>query len=115
MVGYAAELAFGRGRRRGRAAPAGRADAAPARPGRRPTQPPAAAAGAAEPRPAAALRAGRPAASRSSLTWLAFRCCWAPSSARGLAAGRAPWGNMYEFSIALLALAVGAFLVAAAR
>jgi len=46
-----------------------------------------------------------------SLTWLAFLLHLAAVTARGLSAGRAPWGNMYEFSTAGAVVVVGVFLV----
>jgi cytochrome c-type biogenesis protein CcsB len=46
-----------------------------------------------------------------ALTVLAFGLHLAGLAARGLAAGRAPWGNMYEFSTAAALAAVGAYLV----
>jgi cytochrome c-type biogenesis protein CcsB len=46
-----------------------------------------------------------------ALTWLAFLLHLAAVTARGLSAGRAPWGNMYEFSTAGAVVVVGVFLV----
>jgi cytochrome c-type biogenesis protein CcsB len=46
-----------------------------------------------------------------SLTVLAFGLHAAAVSARGLAAGRAPWGNMYEFAAAAALAATGAYLL----
>ena len=63
-----------------------------------------------------ALEPGRRAGNVAmSLTWLATILLGGGVLLRGLAAGRAPWGNMYEFSLAA-ALAVGvAFLVLSLR
>ena len=46
-----------------------------------------------------------------SLTVLAFVLHLAGLTARGLAAGRAPWGNMYEFAVAGALAATGTYLV----
>lgn len=46
-----------------------------------------------------------------SLTVLAFALHLAGVVCRGLSVGRAPWGNMYEFSCTLGLVAVGAYLV----
>lgn len=46
-----------------------------------------------------------------SLTVLAFGLHAAAVTARGLAAGRAPWGNMYEYAAAVALAAAGAYLV----
>jgi cytochrome c-type biogenesis protein CcsB len=45
-----------------------------------------------------------------SLTWLAFGLLLAGLLARGIWAGRAPWGNMYEYSLASAAASLGVFL-----
>ncbi len=45
-----------------------------------------------------------------SLTWLAFGLLLAGIVTRGLWAGRAPWGNMYEYSLASAAAITGVFL-----
>ena len=45
-----------------------------------------------------------------SLTWLAFGLLIAGLIARGIWAGRAPWGNMYEYSLASAAAMTGVFL-----
>jgi cytochrome c-type biogenesis protein CcsB len=47
----------------------------------------------------------------ASLTVLAFLLHAAGVVARGIAAGRAPWGNMYEFALVGSLAAAGAFLV----
>lgn len=59
-------------------------------------------------RDAAARRTERIAA---ALTTLAFVLHVAGVGARGLAAGRAPWGNMYEFTTAATLAATAAYLV----
>jgi cytochrome c-type biogenesis protein CcsB len=46
-----------------------------------------------------------------SLTWLAFFLLLAGVVLRGVWAGRAPWGNMYEFSISAALGVLGVFLV----
>jgi cytochrome c-type biogenesis protein CcsB len=50
-----------------------------------------------------------------SLTWLAFGLHLAAVVARGLAAGRAPWGNMYEFSTTGSVVVTGVFLAVLRR
>ena len=71
---------------------------------------------------AAGVAPGSPAATRApadrrlgrvavSLTVLAFLLHLAGLVVRGLAAGRAPWGNMYEFAVAGALAATGAYLV----
>ena len=50
-----------------------------------------------------------------SLTWLAFLLHLAAVAARGLSAGRAPWGNMYEFATAGSMVVTGVFLVVLLR
>jgi cytochrome c-type biogenesis protein CcsB len=95
MLGYAAELAFGDRGRVGRVLAASRVGAGPE-------------AAAPAPTPGRAERLGRVAL---ALTVLAFGLHLAGLVARGLAAGRAPWGNMYEFSTAAALAAVGAYLV----
>ena len=47
----------------------------------------------------------------ASLTTLAFVLHFVGLLSRGLAAGRAPWGNMYEFTVAGTLAATGAYLV----
>ena len=46
-----------------------------------------------------------------ALTWLGFGLLLVALVARGVWAGRAPWGNMYEFSLSSAAAALGIFLV----
>jgi cytochrome c-type biogenesis protein CcsB len=46
-----------------------------------------------------------------ALTWLAFGLHLAAVVTRGISAGRAPWGNMYEFSTSGAVVVTGAFLV----
>ncbi len=50
-----------------------------------------------------------------ALTVLGFLLAAGGIVLRGLAAGRAPWGNMYEFTTAALVFAVGTYLVLVAR
>jgi len=50
-----------------------------------------------------------------SLTWLAFLLQLAAVVARGISAGRAPWGNMYEFAVTGSLVVTGAFLVVLRR
>ncbi len=69
----------------------------------------------AEPDPDA-LPPGRRAANIAmSLTWLAFGLLVAGLIARGVWAGRAPWGNMYEYSLASAAAMTGVFLAVSVR
>jgi cytochrome c-type biogenesis protein CcsB len=46
-----------------------------------------------------------------AITWLGFLLHAAGVVCRGLAAGRVPWGNMYEFSISGAVVVVGVFLI----
>jgi cytochrome c-type biogenesis protein CcsB len=50
-----------------------------------------------------------------SLTWLAFLVHLGGVVARGVAAHRAPWGNMYEFSISGAVVVIGVFLITLTR
>ena len=50
-----------------------------------------------------------------SLTWLAFLLHFGAVATRGLSAGRAPWGNMYEFATAGSMVVTGVFLVVLLR
>ena len=50
-----------------------------------------------------------------SLTWLAFALLVVALITRAAWAGRAPWGNMYEFSLASAAAITGVFLVVSLR
>lgn len=50
-----------------------------------------------------------------SMTVLAFALSVAGVVMRGLAAGRAPWGNMYEFTISAMVFVVAAYLVLSAK
>lgn len=96
MLGYAAEAAL---RSRTVVPVEGRVPAMAGAPGTPPVDVPG--------RPARQRRLGRVAA---SLTVLAFVIHAAAVTARGLAAGRVPLGNMYEFAAALALVATGAFL-----
>ena len=63
-----------------------------------------------------ALPPGRRAANIAmSLTWLAWVLLLAGIVVRALWAGRAPWGNMYEYSLASAAAITGVFLVVSLR
>ncbi|MCU0301438.1 MAG: c-type cytochrome biogenesis protein CcsB [Candidatus Nanopelagicales bacterium] len=65
---------------------------------------------------AAALPPGRRAANIGmSLTWLATGLLLAGLVARGLWAGRAPWGNMYEYSLSSALAISGVFLAFSLR
>jgi len=61
---------------------------------------------------AAVSRAGRAAVALTALGWAVHV---GSVVTRGLAAGRVPWGNMYEFSSCAALIAVTAFLVLLAR
>ncbi len=50
-----------------------------------------------------------------TLTWLAFALLLVGLVARGVWAGRAPWGNMYEFSLATAVAVLGVFLLISTR
>ena len=50
-----------------------------------------------------------------SLTWLAFALLVVGLITRAAWAGRAPWGNMYEFSLASAAAITGVFLIVSLR
>jgi cytochrome c-type biogenesis protein CcsB len=127
MYFYTAELAFGSPRRDGRTrrqpATAGVRElatvgAAPAYDGADSVADDADAAGPppteadAEAREARAGRLGRIAV---SLTVLAFALHLSSVVARGLSAGRAPWGNMFEFSTTGALAVTGVFLVLLTR
>ncbi|GAC1443207.1 MAG: hypothetical protein NVSMB55_16210 [Mycobacteriales bacterium] len=66
---------------------------------------------ATRPRPASTV-AGRAALGLTGIGWLAHITSVVT---RGVAAGRVPWGNMYEFSCAAALVAVTGFLVLVAR
>ncbi|WP_341241150.1 c-type cytochrome biogenesis protein CcsB [uncultured Nocardioides sp.] len=61
--------------------------------------------------PATGSDGDRLAAIAAALTILGFGLHLLGVLARGLAAGRAPWGNMYEFAVVAALTATGAFLV----
>ncbi|MFC0866371.1 c-type cytochrome biogenesis protein CcsB [Sphaerimonospora cavernae] len=124
MIGFALELAFGRARTAA-AAVATRRELVGARAGGGggdvgDDEASADAAGdtaeggsRTEPEPAAwAVRAGGVAV---VLTWIAWAGHLAGILTRGLAADRWPWGNMYEFVVALCFAAVTTFLVVLVR
>ena len=83
--------------------------AARAVPARRPTDP------AADAAAAPARRWANAGGIAVALTWLAFLLHLAAVVTRGLSAGRAPWGNMYEFSVAGAAVVTGTFLAVLQR
>ncbi|WP_031169649.1 c-type cytochrome biogenesis protein CcsB [Streptosporangium roseum] len=107
MIGYALDLGFGRSKVKARAVaePAlvtvggGTAAAPPA-----PEESPAPAVKAP---PAWAIWAGPVAV---GLSWLGWAANLGSILTRGLAVGRWPWGNMYEFVVAMCFAAVSAFL-----
>ena len=118
MIGYALELAFGR--------PRGQA---PARRTREPVAVGAGAAGRAEtdtaqetgdagetgaavPYAPWATTVGRVAV---AVSWLGWAANLAGIVTRGVSAGRWPWGNMYEFTVAICFAAVTTFLVLGLR
>ncbi|MEO7979326.1 MAG: c-type cytochrome biogenesis protein CcsB [Sporichthyaceae bacterium] len=117
MYCYAAELAFGSPRRRGKAAPVAAEVRELASVGA-PTADVETSAADTGPqddgatRLARADRIGRVAV---SLTVLAFLLHLGAVVARGIAASRPPWGNMYEFSTAGSLAVTGVFLVLLAR
>jgi cytochrome c-type biogenesis protein CcsB len=118
MVGFAAQLAFGSQGRVARSAALVGAESslssgALADPLADPLIGPPAAEGAGGPSPGSrADRLGRVAV---SLTVLAFGLHLSSTTARALAAGRPPFGNMYEFSSAGALAAVAVFLVLLTR
>lgn len=61
--------------------------------------------------PATGSDGDRLAATAAALTILGFGLHLFGVLARGLAAGRAPWGNMYEFAVVAALTAAGAFLI----
>ncbi|MBN6055792.1 cytochrome c biogenesis protein CcsA [Nonomuraea sp. RK-328] len=107
MVGFALELAFGRARSD---AAAGRAKVPVAVGGAADGAPPVEQEGV-EP-PSWAPKAGVVAL---VLGWLGWAANLAAIVTRGLAADRWPWGNMYEFVVAICFAAVTAFLVTQIR
>ncbi|MFF5210275.1 c-type cytochrome biogenesis protein CcsB [Streptosporangium sp. NPDC000396] len=105
MVGYALDLGFGRSKAKAKAEPAlvtvggGTAAAPPA---------PAQGEGHVDKAPPAWTVWAGPVA--VGLTWLGWATNLASILTRGLAVGRWPWGNMYEFVVAICFAAVSAFL-----
>ncbi|WP_084956053.1 cytochrome c biogenesis protein CcsA [Thermoactinospora rubra] len=102
MIGFALELAFGRSRAEVKAPEAkvgvGGGGSRVEESGPEP--------------PAWAPTAGRAAL---ALAWLGWAANLAAIVLRGLAVGRWPWGNMYEFVVAICLAATTAFLVAQTR
>jgi cytochrome c-type biogenesis protein CcsB len=112
MIGYALELAFGRARSAASAVPAPElvTVGGGATPGEVPEAP---APAGEEPGPASwAIRAG---AIAVGLGWLGWAANLGAIMARGLAVDRWPWGNMYEFVVAICFAAVTAFLALSVR
>ncbi|NRQ31438.1 cytochrome c biogenesis protein CcsA [Nonomuraea sp. NN258] len=106
MLAFALELAFGRAR--------GNASAAVKQPvavaagaGGEPSPEPPAEAAAATPEPAWTRKVALVAL---ALGWLGWAANLAAVITRGLAVDRWPWGNMYEFVVAICFAAVSAFL-----
>jgi len=123
LVAYAVDLSgFGAGARRSagrlnRLAVAAGGGTPHLRPPEQPIEEPAG-----EPRIPDGAPGGGPAPARRraagiavSLTWLAFVLHAAGVASRGLAAERAPWGNMYEFAVTGAMVVTGAFLVVLLR
>ncbi|NUP04327.1 MAG: cytochrome c biogenesis protein CcsA [Nonomuraea sp.] len=114
MVGFAMELAFGR-------AVAGKAGAAVKQAAKQPVA--VGASGAQDPGPEAAEpvpagtsgSAARAGAVALVLAWLGWAANLGAIATRGLAVDRWPWGNMYEFVVAICFAAVTAFLVTQLR
>jgi cytochrome c-type biogenesis protein CcsB len=121
MVCYAAELAFGN--RRARQVPAaepelvavGGAAAAPAGGSVATVEPAGSSYDASAPDRSLRSRGDRMGRIGVSLTVLAFLLHAAAVLTRGLAAGRMPWGNMFEFSTAGALAVTGVYLVLLAR
>ena len=119
MYCYTAELAFGSPRRR----QGGRAAGARARGRRLDTgvrrrereRAPACAAGADASDDAREARASRLGRVAVSLTVLAFALHLGSIVARGVSAGRPPWGNMFEFSVTGALAVTGVFLLLLTR
>ncbi len=65
--------------------------------------------------PSAPARRGNAGGIAVALTWLAFALHLGAVVARGVAAGRAPWGNMYEFSISGAVVVTGVYLAVLRR
>lgn len=125
MLGYAAEFAFGRvARSESAAAPervlagAGGPEVTAGADGAADTGPPPGAAAAGGPvagsadSTGTAATIGRVAVVLTALAWVGHL---GSIVTRGLAAGRLPWGNMYEFTVALTFAAVTAYLVLLTR
>ncbi|WP_406319246.1 c-type cytochrome biogenesis protein CcsB [Streptosporangium sp. NBC_01639] len=113
MIGYALDLGFGRSKAKVGAqarralvtAGAGTAAAPPA--------PAEGGPSAAEKVPPAWTRWAGPVA--VGLTWIGWAAHLSAILTRGLAVGRWPWGNMYEFVVAMCFAAVSAFLFMTVR
>ncbi|MEV0594304.1 cytochrome c biogenesis protein CcsA [Nonomuraea cavernae] len=111
MIAFAAELAFGRVRADAPAVPARRPVAVGAGAGEAPDEPAEAPAVGVEP-PSWAAKAGL---TGLVLGWVGWAANLGAILTRGLAVERWPWGNMYEFVVAICFAAVTAFLVTQLR
>ena len=80
-----------------------------------PGSPPYSAADAAPAEPVDAEPGRRAGNIAMALTWLAFALLLVGLVTRGIWAGRAPWGNMYEFSLSSALAALGVFLALSTR
>ncbi len=109
MIAYALELAFGRAR----TAAATRERVSVGPDGGTAVDVPSAGESRTGPEPAAwAVKAG---AAGVVITWIGWAANLAGILTRGLAVDRWPWGNMYEFVVAISFAAVTAFLVLLVR
>ncbi|ETK34507.1 c-type cytochrome biogenesis protein CcsB [Microbispora sp. ATCC PTA-5024] len=113
MICFALELAFGRVRTATAAAAARRRPVAVG--AGAPASPPEEAAADARTGPAPAAWAVRAGTVAVVLSWIAWAGNLAGILTRGLAVDRWPWGNMYEFVVAICFAAVSAFLVLLTR
>ncbi|MBG0827349.1 cytochrome c biogenesis protein CcsA [Planomonospora sp. ID67723] len=127
MIGYALDLAFGRARSASPAKTEERSEAQAAEPALVAAGAAAASAGTGTAAaPAEAGRSGgagsgaekappswvmRAGAVATVLAWIGFAVHLGSVLTRGLATGRWPWGNMYEFVVAMCLAAMGAFLL----
>lgn len=112
MIGFAMELAFGKARGNVSAAAKRKVPLAVASSGGVAVKEPETAVADTPEPPAWALKAGTAAV---ALGWLGWAANLAAIVTLGLAVERWPWGNMYEFVLALCCAAVTAFLVTLLR
>ncbi len=117
LLAFSAELAFGDRGRVARTAQLAvhRAPVAVGAGGSGDADPPADVAVIEPEAPVASNRAAKLGGIGFSLTVLSFLLMFGAVVFRGLAAGRAPWGNMYEFSLASALVVTGAYVVAVLR